>query len=110
VTIKTLPDSTNGLEAILTYCTSNTHDLIVFGHSVVDPTATRVEDGPVDVIPFQSQRTHRSSSIAFSLPAAVDAPGKTLLSDILLLVYLIMLTALTKLTIMFSPLILKSQN
>lgn len=80
VTIKTLPESTNGLEAILTYCTSNMHDLIVFGHSVVDPTATRVEDGPVDVIPFQSQRTHRSSSVAFSLPAAVDAPGRTLLS------------------------------
>jgi hypothetical protein len=79
VTIKTLPDSSKGLEAILTYCSGNMHDLIVFGHSVVDPTATRGEDGPVDVIPFQSQRTHRSSSITFSLPPAVDVPGKIIL-------------------------------
>lgn len=74
VTIKTLPESRNGAELIISYCESNMHDLIVLGHSMVDPTS---EDGLVDVIPpVHSPRLHRSNSISFSVPTIMDVPGK----------------------------------
>lgn len=78
VSIKTLPESRKASESIISYCSSNMHDLIILGHSVVDPTITICDEGPIDIIPVHSPRLHRSNSISFSVPAIMDIPGKSI--------------------------------